>query len=254
MKNSLIILSIIFPLFFYLYNSQLIQISSCTQFQSSIVLNNNTVIYNITQDLLCVSMSILPIGNSNLKFMGTIEGNLFKIQDLRINSNSNHTGIFAYGSGCSINNFGTRNIQIESNTSSHVGTFFGICENCIFNNIQIQQTNISSSNQVAFVGGICAESLNCSFTSCNCENGKFSADSPSNVSLGTITGSDKLSNITSCSSNHNTIISSTSFVSNLGGIIGSSFQKLFLPFFLFQIQFKIFSIVKLLNATFLSLL
>ena len=117
-----------FTLLFGLYSSLTINVGNCSELQNMTV-NNSTIIYNITQNLVC-NQNFTMIGDQNSAFLGTIEGNFFNISGLRIISASSYVGIFAYGKSCAVRNLNFKNLTIDQTVKNNSASLFAFCENC----------------------------------------------------------------------------------------------------------------------------
>ena len=112
--------------------SQIINVSNCTELQN-IILNNETIIYNVTQDLYCHSSPFTTIGNSSsFAFKGRLQGNFFTIFDLNIISNSRYLALFGYGMGSSLTDLKINNLTIDSSNIQYAASLFAYCQNCKF--------------------------------------------------------------------------------------------------------------------------
>ena len=112
--------------------SQIINVSNCTDLQN-IILNNDTIVYNMTQDLYCNSSQYTTIGNSSsFAFKGRLQGNFFSIFDLNIISNSKYLAMFGYGMGSSVYDLKINNLIIDSSNIQYAASLFAYCQNCKF--------------------------------------------------------------------------------------------------------------------------
>ena len=108
--------------------AQVVNVSNCGQLQ--IEVNNNTVVYNITQHLFCSSFILTTIGENSNVFQGRIEGNSFSINDLIFSSSSPYIGFFAFGKDCTVRNLILKNITIDASNKTAGGSLFANCTNC----------------------------------------------------------------------------------------------------------------------------
>ena len=109
--------------------AQVINISNCFELQN-LKVNNNTVVYNITQDLFCSSLSFATIGDNSSFFQGRIEGNSYSINDLSISSSSPYIGLFEFGKDCIVKNLILKNLTIDTTNKRAGGALFANCTNC----------------------------------------------------------------------------------------------------------------------------
>ena len=109
--------------------AQVTNVSTCNGLQN-IEVNNNAVVYNITQDLFCSSFNFTTIGDNSNVFQGRIEGNSFSIYDLRIISSSPYIGLFAFGKDCTVRNLILKNAAIDATNKTAGGALFANCTNC----------------------------------------------------------------------------------------------------------------------------
>ena len=119
----------LFLLFGSSLKAQVINVSTCAQLQNFEV-NNNTVVYNITQHLFCPSFNLTTIGNNSNVFQGRIEGNSFSINHLIFSSSSPYIGFFAFGKDCTVRNLILKNITIDASNKTVGGALFANCTNC----------------------------------------------------------------------------------------------------------------------------
>ena len=108
--------------------AQVVNVSNCGQLQ--IEVNNNTVVYNITQHLFCSSSNLTTIGDNSNVFQGRIEGNSFSLNDLIISSSSPYIGFFAFGKDSIVRNLIFKNITIDATKKIAGGALFANCTNC----------------------------------------------------------------------------------------------------------------------------
>ena len=123
--------------------AQVINVSTCAQLQNFEV-NNNTVVYNITQHLFCSSFILTTIGDNSNVFQGRIEGNSFSINHLIFSSSSPYIGFFAFGKDCTVRNLIFKNVTIDATNKTAGGSLFANCTNC--KNKKLFLNTISCSN------------------------------------------------------------------------------------------------------------
>ena len=117
-----------------LLKAQVINISDCIQLQN-LQVNNNTVVYSISQDLFCSSFDLLTIGDNSSYFQGRIEGNSHSINDMTISSSSPYIGFFAFGKDCIVRNLTFKNLLFVATNNIAGGALFANCTNCKIKNI-----------------------------------------------------------------------------------------------------------------------
>lgn len=135
--------------------SQTLEISICQDLQN-IIVNNNTVVYKLIQDVDCYSFNFNVIGGSltNQSFKGTLDGQNYSINFLSIIGNSTinkgeYSGVFAYGINATIINLFINNFYYDMSNNSNFcygGMLFGVMRNSTICNCHLGVYNNYSSN------------------------------------------------------------------------------------------------------------
>ena len=108
--------------------AQVINISTCAELQN-LELNNNTIVYNLTDSISCFS-NLTTIGDNSSFFQGRIEGNSFSINHLIISSPFPFIGLFGFGKDCILRNLFFKNLSIDATNKVAGGALFANCTNC----------------------------------------------------------------------------------------------------------------------------
>ena len=151
--------------------------------------------YKLGADIDMVGISHIPIGNSQLPFKGSLNGDGYKITNLSVNDSmiTSNVGLFGYTRGAWFKNIILENVNIKG--SYYVGALAGTLE-----------VGAMNSNPAMIVE-------NCSVT------GTVSADSYLGGILGNVTGTSKVKQISKVSMNGTVTSPYTAGV--IGGIAGS---------------------------------
>ena len=172
-----------------------------------------------------------PIGDNDVAFMGSYNGNGKSISNLRIVSGTNSSGLFGVAAEGTIKDITLTNVYINLPGQSYVGSIAGECYGTISG---CNVSGIVIGNR--FIGGIVGygSTINdcfnaCSVTGSNQVGGIVGADNEpiSNCgNMGSITGSEAVGGIvgesySSISGSHNTSIVSGEY--DVGGIVGVAY-------------------------------
>lgn len=100
------------------------QVTTASEFNS--IRNNLSAHYILMNDIdLASYTNFVPIGNSSSKFIGTLDGNGFKVKNLKANRNATYTGLFGYAEGATIKKLGVVDANVNSQTSNYSGIIAG---------------------------------------------------------------------------------------------------------------------------------
>ena len=151
-----------------------------------------------------------PIGNSDISYQGTFDGNGKTISNLYINATSEFAGFFGYLAGGNIKNITFDNAKVNSTGNYYTGILAGYAGSCIFENIKtLGNCSVEGKDITGGIAGIAVGNIS------NCEN---HAEVKGTKSLGGILGmyygSDN--SITSCA-NYGAV---TGTYSQVGGMVG----------------------------------
>jgi hypothetical protein len=146
----------IFFIFFFVsiiapIKNQIIPISTCLDLQN-INVNNNTVIYNITTNIDCSSMSFLPIGNVSNPFKGTLLGNSYNISYINIQNGSiDNVGLFSFGYYATVQDLNF--VSSTVNGSNNVGMIFGQSTGSNISNILLYNVSSHGNSSIGSMTG-----------------------------------------------------------------------------------------------------
>ena len=198
---------------------------------------------NLTANIDCNGNKITPYGSSTKPFIGSFNGNNFKVSNAVIeNNSSNNVGLFGYTVLANISNLVLDNIELniestDNNTSNtSYGLLIGSCESSVIQNIEIKNTcSINIQKNIYYssaIGGLVGSISNGSFISnisCHTNiNSVLTQDlHPVKSFIGGIIGTTQSSVIQKTCSNSNinaTLMNNTnrhsdSFVSGIVGYI-----------------------------------
>ena len=145
-NNSFLLLTSL--LIFSLANSQVINISTCSDLQN--ISLNLTASYCLTQDINCFGFPLVPIGNNSFPFKGSLDGNGHKITNVSLSPSTSNVGIFGYINGAMITNIVFQDFNFSSLFASQVGLVAGTASGGV-----IQHINLTSSGTVNNITALC---------------------------------------------------------------------------------------------------
>ena len=173
-------------LFFYWHNisAQTIDIIHCDNL-TSIKLNNQTVVYNLTTSLDCMTQtSFRPIGNDSMNsFQGQFLGNGFTISNLIINVLGEiNAGFFGYIKNSNITNLNLDHLNLTLNNingNAH-SNFIGYSENSIVSDIQINNSHLvvndmNTANKTLYLGTSVGRANNSTLRSISINNAQLTS-------------------------------------------------------------------------------
>ena len=154
-----------------------------------------------------------PVGNNSTKFAGSYDGSGYTISGLTINRPStNHTGLFGYTNGSTINNLGVINVNITG--ADRTGGLAGWIESNTTINNCYTTGNITGTKLVGGLVGIVDDSSTVS----NCYSTGSVTGSGNDV--GGLVGYNKFSSVSNCYST-GSVISSEGI--RIGGLAGRAY-------------------------------
>jgi hypothetical protein len=171
--------------------------------------------FKLIADIDLVSYaSWTPIGNESERFKGSIDGNGYKITNLRIQNNNNHyLGLFGYiDTGSKVTNMRLENVNIKAD-SYYIGAIAGSSSGSI-NNSYVTGATINGSE---YIGGIVGESQNASIT-----NSYVIGSLTGNYYVGGLVGYGYLG-VVSDSYASGSVTMSNLYSNYAGGLIGNSY-------------------------------
>lgn len=192
-------------------------------FRDQVNSGNNRVSATLTEDIdlaeFCHAadgttytdeLSWTPIGNFDINYQGTFDGNGKTISNLYINATSEFAGFFGYLAGGNIKNITFDNAKVNSTGIYYTGILAGYAGSCIFENIKtLGNCSVEGKQITGGIAGIAVGNIS------NCEN---HAEVKGMGSLGGILGmyygSDN--SITSCA-NYGAV---TGTYRQVGGMVG----------------------------------
>lgn len=100
------------------------QVTTAVEFNS--IRNNLSAHYILMNDIdLASYANFVPIGSSTTRFTGTVDGNGFKIKNLKVSRNTTYTGLFGYIDGGTIKRLGVVDANVNSQSSNYSGIIVG---------------------------------------------------------------------------------------------------------------------------------
>lgn len=127
--------------------------------------NNLKGIYAVNQDILLTD-EFTPLG----VFAGTLDGEGYTIDGLKISSNDTSVGLFHQLNNAQINNLNFTNVLINGGSnSSYVGTLAGVALNSSINGVSVKSGSVTlqedpTENSTGYVAGVVGKSASSSLT------------------------------------------------------------------------------------------
>ena len=173
----------------------------------------STVCHKADTEKQVAELSWNPIGNSDISYQGTFDGNGKTIRNLYINATSDYAGFFGYAGKGSIKNITFDNAKVNS-TGWFTGILAGEVNSYIVENIKtLANCSVEGKEKVGGIAGIASGIIS------NCEN---HAEVKGTASLGGILGMyyGLDNSITSCA-NYGAVTGTDCQVGGMVGFFGS---------------------------------
>ena len=119
-------------------------------------------VYYLKQNINLNNYNFEPLGTKDNPFTGTFDGNGYSIARVKINSDMEYVGVFAYLDGATIKDLNLKETTINGVAGSSIGTIAGVINNSTVNNIGIYDSIINVND--ANVGLITGTSSNSNYS------------------------------------------------------------------------------------------
>lgn len=120
------------------------RITNCSELQD--MQNDLDAYYRLDENIDCVSLSFLSVGNSSTPFTGEFDGQGYTISNLAVQTTADDSGLFGATDNATISNLYLQTVDLSSANYSNKGALVGSATYSTISHIHATDVDIISSN------------------------------------------------------------------------------------------------------------
>ena len=120
------------------------RITNCNELQD--MQSDLDAYYRLDQNIDCISLSFLSVGNSGTPFTGEFDGQGYTISNLIIQTTADDSGLFGATDGATVSNLYLQTVDLSSTNYNNKGALVGNATYSTFSHIHATDVDIISNN------------------------------------------------------------------------------------------------------------